>query len=55
MVISSFVVDLVYIQGMVAYPLQEAVQILAFLIPWRVLRVANSESYIHIYTPYIYI
>nr|XP_022299869.1 uncharacterized protein LOC111108350 isoform X2 [Crassostrea virginica] len=41
-VISSFVVDLVYMKGLLVYPLQEAVQILAFLVPWRVIRVANS-------------
>ncbi|KAK3085961.1 hypothetical protein FSP39_011377 [Pinctada imbricata] len=41
-VISSFVIDLVFIKGLIALPLEDAVGILAFLIPWRVVRVSNS-------------
>ncbi|XP_052064947.1 uncharacterized protein LOC127704771 [Mytilus californianus] len=41
-VIISFVLDLAFIKGMMEYPLEDAVEILAFLIPWRVIRVANS-------------
>nr|XP_022314772.1 uncharacterized protein LOC111119181 isoform X1 [Crassostrea virginica]XP_022314782.1 uncharacterized protein LOC111119181 isoform X1 [Crassostrea virginica] len=41
-VIASFVLDIVFIKGLTVYPLEETVQILAFLMPWRVIRVANS-------------
>ena len=42
-VIASFVLDIVFIKGLTVYPLEETVQILAFLMPWRVIRVANSK------------
>lgn len=42
-VIASFILDIVFIKGLTVYPLEETVQILAFLMPWRVIRVANSE------------
>ncbi|XP_061181502.1 uncharacterized protein LOC133190048 [Saccostrea echinata] len=41
-VIASFILDIVFIKGLTVYPLEETVQILAFLMPWRVIRVANS-------------
>lgn len=42
-VIASFILDIVFIKGLTVYPLEETVQILAFLMPWRVIRVANSK------------
>ncbi|XP_061187963.1 uncharacterized protein LOC133195979 [Saccostrea echinata] len=41
-VVASFVVDLVFIRGLSAYKTQKFVVILAFLVPWRVIRVVNS-------------
>ncbi|XP_062621213.1 uncharacterized protein LOC134282843 [Saccostrea cucullata] len=41
-VVASFVVDLVFIRGLSAYKIQKFVVILAFLVPWRVIRVVNS-------------
>lgn len=41
-VVASFVLDLVFIKGLTVYSIQEFVFILAFLVPWRVLRVVNS-------------
>ncbi|XP_021353288.1 uncharacterized protein LOC110450231 isoform X2 [Mizuhopecten yessoensis] len=41
-VVTSFVIDIAFIKGIMGYPLEDAVATLAFLIPWRVIRVANS-------------
>ncbi|XP_061187188.1 uncharacterized protein LOC133195358 [Saccostrea echinata] len=41
-VVASFIVDLVFIKGLSAYKVQLFVVILAFLVPWRVVRVVNS-------------
>ncbi|XP_048731494.2 uncharacterized protein LOC125648425 [Ostrea edulis] len=41
-VVASFIVDLVFIKGLSAYRVQKFVVILAFLVPWRVVRVVNS-------------
>ncbi|XP_060080352.1 uncharacterized protein LOC132559748 [Ylistrum balloti] len=41
-VVTSFVIDIALIKGIMGYPLEDAVETLAFLIPWRVIRVANS-------------
>ncbi|XP_069132698.1 uncharacterized protein [Argopecten irradians] len=41
-VVASFIIDLAFIKGIMGYPLEDAVATLAFLIPWRVIRVANS-------------
>ncbi|XP_053385066.1 uncharacterized protein LOC123536889 [Mercenaria mercenaria] len=38
----SFVVDLVLLKGLMEYRVQDAVFILTFLLPWRVIRVVNS-------------
>ena len=42
-VVASFIVDLVFIKGLSAYKIQKFVVILAFLVPWRVIRVVNSK------------
>ncbi|KAK3103703.1 hypothetical protein FSP39_021153 [Pinctada imbricata] len=41
-VIASFILDIVYLKGFTIYPIEDIVQILAFLLPWRVIRVSNS-------------
>ncbi|XP_033751624.1 uncharacterized protein LOC117335611 isoform X2 [Pecten maximus] len=41
-VIASFVVDIVFLKGMSGMHVREMVVILAFLVPWRVIRVVNS-------------
>ncbi|KAL3842988.1 hypothetical protein ACJMK2_020956 [Sinanodonta woodiana] len=41
-VICSFVLDLVFIKGLTSYHIEDFVFILTFLLPWRVIRVANS-------------
>ncbi|KAK3607453.1 hypothetical protein CHS0354_015597 [Potamilus streckersoni] len=41
-VICSFVLDLVFIKDLTSYQIEDFVFILTFLIPWRVIRVANS-------------
>ncbi|XP_052067193.1 uncharacterized protein LOC127706577 [Mytilus californianus] len=38
----SFVVDLVFLKGLSVYTIQEFVFILAFMLPWGVIRVVNS-------------
>ena len=42
-IVASFVVDLVFLKGLQAFPLDDSIFILAFLLPWRVIRVVNSE------------
>ncbi|KAL5006614.1 hypothetical protein ScPMuIL_015420 [Solemya velum] len=39
---ASFIVDLAFLKGMTMYSLQDLVFILAFMLPWRVIRVVNS-------------
>ncbi|XP_021353074.1 uncharacterized protein LOC110450126 isoform X2 [Mizuhopecten yessoensis] len=41
-VFASFVVDIVFLKGMSGMHVREMVVILAFLVPWRVIRVVNS-------------
>ncbi|XP_076113549.1 uncharacterized protein LOC143081694 isoform X1 [Mytilus galloprovincialis] len=41
-VFASFILDIAFIKGITIYSIQEFVFILAFLVPWRVLRVVNS-------------
>ncbi|XP_052800337.1 uncharacterized protein LOC128231488 isoform X2 [Mya arenaria] len=41
-VIVSFVVDLVLLKGLTEFAVQDALFILSFLLPWRVIRVVNS-------------
>ncbi|WAR03703.1 HVCN1-like protein, partial [Mya arenaria] len=41
-VIASFVVDLVFLGGLQDFEVQEFVLILAFMVPWRIIRVVNS-------------
>ncbi|KAL8609548.1 hypothetical protein ACOMHN_000604 [Nucella lapillus] len=41
-ILASFVVDLVFIKGLQAFPIDDSIFILAFLLPWRVIRVVNS-------------
>ncbi|KAL8597560.1 hypothetical protein ACOMHN_001491 [Nucella lapillus] len=41
-ILASFVVDLVFLKGLQAFPLDDSIFILAFLLPWRVIRVVNS-------------
>lgn len=38
----SFVIDLVFLKGLTVYTIQEFVFILAFMLPWGVIRVVNS-------------
>lgn len=42
--IVSFIVDLIFVNGLPRYKIEEFVFILAFLLPWRVIRVVNSKS-----------
>ncbi|XP_052802585.1 uncharacterized protein LOC128232854 [Mya arenaria] len=41
-VVVSFVVDLVLLKGLTEFPVPDALYILSFLLPWRVIRVVNS-------------
>ncbi|XP_060072456.1 mucin-2-like [Ylistrum balloti] len=41
-VLISFVVDLIFLEGLSTYSLQDFVYILAFILPWGVIRVVNS-------------
>ncbi|KAK3610877.1 hypothetical protein CHS0354_034338 [Potamilus streckersoni] len=41
-VFASFILDLVFIKGLSSYPIQDFVLFLAFIVPWRVIRVVNS-------------
>ncbi|KAH3877115.1 uncharacterized protein LOC127865313 [Dreissena polymorpha] len=41
-VIASFIVDLVFLKGLQQFKVHEFVLILAFLVPWRLIRVVNS-------------
>ncbi|XP_033752117.1 uncharacterized protein LOC117335940 isoform X2 [Pecten maximus] len=41
-VVVSITLDLVFIKGLTMFPIQKYVFILAFLVPWRVIRVVNS-------------
>ena len=42
-VVASFIADLYFIDGLTNYPLESFVLILALMVPWRVIRVLNSE------------
>ncbi|WAR03704.1 hypothetical protein MAR_010262 [Mya arenaria] len=39
---ASFVIDLVFLGGLQDYAVQEYMLILAFMVPWRIIRVVNS-------------
>ena len=41
--VASFIADLYFIDGLTNYPLESFVLILALMVPWRVIRVLNSE------------
>jgi len=41
-VIISFVVDVVFLKGLQDFATEDALFILSFLLPWRVIRVVNS-------------
>jgi len=43
-VYASFVVDLVFLGGLQDFAVQEFVLILAFMVPWRIIRVVNSKQ-----------
>lgn len=40
---TSFIVDMVFVKGLSMYTLKQFVYILAFMLPWRVIRVTNSK------------
>ncbi|KAK7487881.1 hypothetical protein BaRGS_00020928 [Batillaria attramentaria] len=42
-ILASFVVDLVFLKGLQAFPIDDSIFILAFLLPWRVIRVVNTD------------
>ena len=42
-ILASFVVDIIFMKGLAVYTIHEFVYILAFMLPWRVIRVTNSE------------
>ena len=48
-ILASFVVDLIFIKGLAMYTIHEFVYILAFMLPWRVIRVTNSKFYYYRY------
>ena len=50
-IVASFVVDLVFLNGLQAFPLDDSIFILAFLLPWRVIRVVNSECTVLSFSP----
>ncbi|XP_045176222.2 uncharacterized protein LOC123536823 [Mercenaria mercenaria] len=41
-IMTSFVVDMIFVKGLSMYTLKQFVYILAFMLPWRVIRVTNS-------------
>ncbi|WAR03872.1 HVCN1-like protein [Mya arenaria] len=41
-ILTSFVVDMIFVKGLSMYTLKQFVYILAFMLPWRVIRVTNS-------------
>jgi len=51
-VVASFIVDLVFLKGLQQFTVQEFVLILAFMVPWRIIRVVNSKSTMF-YRPYV--
>lgn len=44
-IIISFTIDLVFIEGVTSFAVDEFVIILTFLLPWRILRVLNSKRF----------
>lgn len=44
-VLASFTVDFVFVNGMAADDIQDFVFILAFMLPWGVIRVVNSKYF----------
>lgn len=47
-VLASFTVDFVFVNGMAADDIQDFVFILAFMLPWGVIRVVNSKYFDHV-------
>lgn len=45
-VLASFTVDFIFVNGMAADDIQDFVFILAFMLPWGVIRVVNSKCYV---------
>lgn len=43
-VIVSFVLDLVFLKGILGMEIEEGAEVLTLLVPWRVIRVVNSET-----------
>ncbi|XP_005094274.1 uncharacterized protein LOC101855857 [Aplysia californica] len=41
-VVASVIVDLIFIKGLNQFPVDDSIFVLAFLLPWRVIRVVNS-------------
>ncbi|XP_046373431.1 uncharacterized protein LOC124146915 isoform X1 [Haliotis rufescens] len=41
-ILASFIVDLVFLKGLADFAIDDSIFILAFLLPWRVIRVVNS-------------
>lgn len=42
-ILASFIVDLVFLKGLADFAIDDSIFILAFLLPWRVIRVVNSK------------
>lgn len=42
-ILTSFIVDMIFVKGLSMYTLRQFVYILAFMLPWRVIRVTNSK------------
>ncbi|KAL4224773.1 Voltage-gated hydrogen channel 1 [Mactra antiquata] len=41
-ILTSFIIDMIFVKGLSMYTLKQFVYILAFMLPWRVIRVTNS-------------
>ena len=52
-ILASFVVDIIFMKGLAVYTIHEFVYILAFMLPWRVIRVTNSK-YVYSNTKFTY-
>ena len=42
-ILTSFIVDMIFVKGFSMYTLSQFIYILAFMLPWRVIRVTNSK------------
>lgn len=43
-ILISFVIDLVFIEGVMSMEISNYVIVLTFLLPWRIIRILNSKS-----------